>query len=221
MSNERPTLQRLHSLNIEKVVAKIYDNVEQLQRCSLDSTVVTKEIQLLSPELVTIISRNNSEATPEKLKEYLEQNNSPRQVKFTSSEDNEEEKRASVDKVASTNLSTVTELSSPFWSNEDVQSLKEDDEDLNKYATRINNNVYSSRDGSPQTNSLKNELLVCMPVIEFKIPNPPYSIVFQSFIFYFMKKLFQLEELPLVIEPEIKRKPKPQRNKSIKLSTKV
>lgn len=154
------------------MVAKIYDNVEQLQRCSLDSTVVTKEIQLLSPELVTIISRNNSEATPEKFKEYLEQH-SPRQVKFKSSEGNEEEKRASVDKEASTNLSTVTELSSPFWSNEDVQSLKDDEEYLNKYATTINNNVYSSRDGSPKTNSLKNELLVCMPVIEFKIPNPP------------------------------------------------
>lgn len=129
LSYERPTLERLHSLNIEKVVAKIYDNVEQLQRCSFDSTLVTKEIkfkELPSPEIVTIVSRNNSEATPEKFNNYLEQNKkskdemSPRQVSFLSTD---EQKRENVDEEASTNLVTVTELSSPFWTNENVQTL--------------------------------------------------------------------------------------------------
>lgn len=117
------------------MVAKIYDNVEQLQRCSLDSTLVTREVQikeLPSPEIVTIISRNNSEVTPEKFKDYLEQNNKPKdeqstkQVKFLSTTDLEEQKMNEVDDEATTNLLTVTELSSPFWANmEDVQSFKE------------------------------------------------------------------------------------------------
>lgn len=128
LSYERPTFERLNSLNIEKVVAKIYENVEHLQRCSLDSSLVTKEVkvkELPSPEIVTIISRNNSEATPEKFKDYLEQNNKPndelKQVKFI-----EEQNGEQVDEEASTNLLSVTELSSPFWANnEDVQSFKE------------------------------------------------------------------------------------------------
>lgn len=116
------------------MVAKIYDNVEQLQRCSLDSTLVTREVQikeLSSPEIVTIISRNNSEVTPEKFKDYLEQNKpkdeqSTKQVKFLSTTDLEEQKMDEVDDEATTNLLTVTELSSPFWANmEDVQSFKE------------------------------------------------------------------------------------------------
>lgn len=112
------------------MVAKIYDNVEHLQRCSVDSTVITKELkvkELPSPEIVTIISRNNSEVTPEKFKHYLEHNNKPKdeantkQVTFI-----EEQSKEQVDEEATTNLLTVTELSSPFWANnEDVQSFKE------------------------------------------------------------------------------------------------
>lgn len=48
---------------------------------------------------------------------------------------------------------------------------------MNKYATTINNNVYSSKDGSPKTNSLKNELLVCISESFIELLNLIYQII--------------------------------------------
>lgn len=48
---------------------------------------------------------------------------------------------------------------------------------MNKYATTINNNVYSSKDGSPKTNSLKNELLVRISESFIELWNLIYQII--------------------------------------------
>lgn len=48
---------------------------------------------------------------------------------------------------------------------------------MNKYATTINNNVYSSKDGSPKTNSLKNELLVRISESFIELLNLIYQII--------------------------------------------
>lgn len=67
---------------------------------------------------------------------------------------------------------------------------------MNKYATTINNNVYSSKDGSPKTNSLKNELLVRISESFIELLNLIYQIILlisqatKSLLYFITYKFF-------------------------------